>query len=174
MTERILLAVLPRLGYWFIRFLYLTMRLTYVNFDSYRKIVSEGPVIMAFWHGRLLMMPYGWPGRDLTVLVSAHRDGELIARTVKGFSINAERGSTTRGWFSGLKGLLKTAKRGGSIAITPDGPRGPRQKARMGAVMLAERTGLPIVPVSFGADKKKTFRVGMAFSYHILSAAAYS
>ncbi|MBI5598145.1 MAG: lysophospholipid acyltransferase family protein, partial [Deltaproteobacteria bacterium] len=83
---------------------------------------------------------------------------ELIARTVRNFGIESVRGSSTRGWISGIKGLLKSVQAGRDVAITPDGPKGPKEKAQMGAVQIARTTGLPIIPVSFNASKKKTFR----------------
>jgi lysophospholipid acyltransferase (LPLAT)-like uncharacterized protein len=80
---------------------------------------------------------------------------------MKHFGIESVRGSSTRGWPGGVKGLLKAARAGRDIAITPDGPKGPRQKAQMGVVQIARTTGLPIIPMSFGASKKKPFPAGM-------------
>lgn len=155
-------VVLPVIGRWLIRLIAATMRFTYVNFEGYRKHIKEGrQLILAFWHGRLLMMPYSYPGRGITILVSSSRDGELVSRTVAGFGIESVRGSTSKGWFAGVKGLLKSVKAGRDVAITPDGPRGPRFKAQMGAIQIARATGLPIFPMSFGASKKKPSAVGM-------------
>ncbi|MEK7679386.1 MAG: DUF374 domain-containing protein, partial [Deltaproteobacteria bacterium] len=84
-----------------------------------------------------------------------------IVRTIKGFGITAVRGSSTRGWITGLKGVLRTIKAGRDIAITPDGPKGPAMKAQMGIIQIARATGLPIVPVSFGASKKKPSGAGI-------------
>ncbi|MBI2413704.1 MAG: lysophospholipid acyltransferase family protein [Deltaproteobacteria bacterium] len=149
----------PRLAYWIIRFISITMRKTYVNFEAYRAMLERGEkIILAFWHGRLLMMPYSYPGKGITILVSQSKDGELISRTVKNFGIESVRGSSTRGWISGVKGLLRSVQAGRDVAITPDGPKGPKEKAQMGAVQIARTTGLPIIPVSFNASKKKTFR----------------
>ena len=155
-SKRAGLIIIPFLGQLLIRFLKLTMRITYVNFEGYRALLGGGSnIILSFWHGRLLMMPYSYPGADLTALASNHRDGELISRTLKGFGIKSVRGSTSRGWFGGIKGLLKTVRGGGDVAIVPDGPRGPAMEAQMGAVQIARATGLPIIPMSFGASKKK-------------------
>lgn len=152
-------ALAPCLAFWVIRVIRLTMRVDYVNFESYRKMLDEGrQIILAFWHGRLLMMPYSYPGKGITILVSQSKDGELISRTVRGFGIESVRGSSSRGWFSGIKGLLKSVQSGRDVAITPDGPRGPGMKAQMGVIQIARATGLPIIPMSFGASKKKTFR----------------
>jgi hypothetical protein len=160
--NRISLALAPFLGRVLIRFLRLTMRMTYVNFEGYRALLDgPGNLIVAFWHGRLMMMPYAYLGKSMTILVSSHRDGELISRTVKGFGIGSVRGSSTRGWFGGIKGLLRAVRNGDDIAITPDGPRGPGMKAQMGTIRIAQATGLPIIPMSFGASKKKLSPVGM-------------
>lgn len=157
-ADRIGAAALPALARWLIRTLRFTMRLTYVGFDGYRARVDRGgQIILAFWHGRLMMMPYSYPGRGITILVSRSKDGDLISNTVKGFGIESVRGSTSRGWFAGVKGLLKSVKSGRDIAITPDGPRGPGMRAQMGVVQIARATGLPIMPMSFGASKKKVF-----------------
>lgn len=160
-TDRLALALGPSLAYWVIRFLKATMRITYVNFDEYRRSNESGSqVILAFWHGRLLMMPYSYFGGRITILVSQSKDGELISRTVRGFGIESVRGSSTRGWFAGIKGLLKCVKNGRDIAITPDGPKGPGMRSQMGVIQIARATGLPIIPLSFGASKKKLFRAG--------------
>lgn len=161
LPDNILYAAVPVAARWVIRFLYATMRITYVNFEWYRKhIKGGGRIILAFWHGRLMMMPYAYPGKGITILVSSSRDGELVSRTVKGFGIESVRGSSTRGWFAGIKGLLKSVQDGRDVAITPDGPKGPCMKAQMGVVQIARATGLPIVPMSFGASKKKLLAVG--------------
>jgi lysophospholipid acyltransferase (LPLAT)-like uncharacterized protein len=106
------------------------------------------------------MMPYCYIGKGISILVSQSKDGELIARTVKSFGMDSVRGSTTRGFISGIKGLMKAARAGRDLAITPDGPKGPAQKAQMGAVQIARATGLPIMPLTFGASKKKPLRAG--------------
>ncbi|MBI5344031.1 MAG: DUF374 domain-containing protein, partial [Deltaproteobacteria bacterium] len=95
--------IIPFIARLLIRFLKLTMRITYVNFEGYRDLLGKGGhIILAFWHGRLMMMPYAYPGKSITILVSAHRDGGLISKTVEGFGIKSVRGSTTRGWFGGV------------------------------------------------------------------------
>ncbi len=159
LSDRLTLAVVPLLARLIIRSLHLTMKITYVGFEGYRSRIESGSqIILAFWHGRLLMMPYSYPGRGITILVSQSKDGELVSRTVKGFGIDSVRGSSSKGWFAGVKGLLKSVQAGRDVAITPDGPRGPGGKAQMGAVQIARATGLPIYPVAFGASKVKKFR----------------
>ena len=159
--DKIVSSAGPLLAAALIRGLRLTMRLEFVGYERYRAHQAAGKkVILAFWHGRLLMMPYCYIGKGISILVSQSRDGELIARTVKRFGMDSVRGSTTRGFISGIKGLMKAARAGRDLAITPDGPKGPSQKAQMGAVQIARATGLPIVPITFGASKKKPLRAG--------------
>lgn len=161
--DKIAAGIAPVLARAVIRTLGATMRIERVNCEGYRP-AGDGQVIFAFWHGRLLMMPCFDTGRPVTILVSQSKDGELISRTVNGLGIDTVRGSTTRGWLAGVKGLMRAVKAGHDIAITPDGPKGPAQKAQMGAVQIARATGLPIVPVTFGASKKKLSRAGIPSS----------
>lgn len=159
----LLIRIAPALGAALVRLIGLTMRIKKVNTVAYDSLVEKGQnAIIAFWHGRLLMMPYIYYGKGATILVSQHRDGELVARAVKGFGIRCVRGSTTRGGLEAMVALVREAKAGRDVVITPDGPKGPRYKAQMGVVQLAKITGLPILPVTFGASKKKLWAVGTA------------
>lgn len=108
-------------------------------------------VILVFWHGRGALLPFFYRGRKICILNSAHRDGEIITRVIKFFGITAVRGSSTRGWVKGLKGLLEAYRQGYDLAVVPDGPRGPHQCAKPGAVQLARATGAPLFPITFGA-----------------------
>ncbi|GMR04365.1 MAG: hypothetical protein BMS9Abin23_0261 [Thermodesulfobacteriota bacterium] len=165
--DRLGLVLGPWLAATMIKVLASTMRIEYVNFEDYKRLAEAGKNnIVAFWHGRLFMMPLGYFGKKgMTILVSQHRDGELIARTVRRFNIASVRGSSTRGWFEGFKGLIRAARAGRDIAITPDGPRGPARVAQSGVVQLAAKTGMPIVPMTFAASKKKFLRAGIPLSY---------
>lgn len=175
--DKIAIRVIPAVASMLIRLNDLTMRMTILNAEPYMKHAKSGAgFILAFWHGRLLMMPRICKEYDMTVLVSKHRDGEFIARTISSFGIKSERGSSTRGWFGGIRGLLKAVKRGGNIVITPDGPKGPARIAQTGIVQIAQKTGLPIVPVSFNSSKKKLFKAGTASFFPALfqKASTYS
>lgn len=114
-----------------------------------------GPVIVAFWHNRLAMMPYCWPSRrPFHMLISAHPDGRLIAKTVAHFGIDAVAGSSRRGGAEALRSLVRLARDGYSIGITPDGPRGPRMRIREGALALARLSGVPIVPAAVSVRRR--------------------
>jgi len=104
--------------------------------------------IFALWHARLLPLVYSHRGRGVAVLVSRHRDGELITRIVERLGFVTARGSSTRGGEEGLREMLDWAERGRGLAITPDGPRGPAEVVKPGLLYLASRSGLPVLPVA--------------------------
>jgi len=152
-----------------------TMRLETVNAEGIMARWRRGETsIIAFWHGRQLMLPLAYHGSGLTILISRHRDGELISRAMVAFGFSAVRGSTTRGGAAGLRALANAGRNGRDLAVTPDGPRGPREIVQPGVIQLARLTGLPIVPLAFGASKKKSFAPGTGFSSQPRSRAACS
>ncbi len=114
--------------------------------------------ILAFWHRHLLLMPYAYRGRRISVLISRSRDGELIARTVARFGIDASRGSSSRGGAAGLRDLLRKAAAGYDLAFTPDGPRGPAGVVQPGVILAAAATGLPVFPVAIAASRCRRLR----------------
>ena len=115
------------------------------------------PAIGVFWHGRLLMMPWVQKGRKLGFLVSPHRDGQVVGKALQRFGFHAILGSTHRQAFSAFKQMVKTLQEGTDVVITPDGPRGPRYRVQIGVIELAKLTGRSIVPLAFGASRKKVF-----------------
>lgn len=157
------LTLLPPLGAWVIRFLGRTLRIRTKGADLVDELYREGRhIILAFWHGRQLMMPLIYRGAEVHILISQHRDGELIHRIVARFGFKAVRGSTTRGGTAALRKLIRLGRSGVDLAVTPDGPRGPRQVAQRGVIHLAKATGLPILPCTFSCSKKNSLRVGIA------------
>ena len=107
------------------------------------------PVIAVLWHNRIPALADFIPRRlqrKAAGLASASRDGEVAARVLHVFGYQAVRGSSSRGGFEALLGLRKTLEDGYTVALTVDGPRGPRYEVHPGAVILAEQTGIPIVP----------------------------
>ena len=150
--------LLPPLATLLIRLLSLTLRYRIHVAEETRKIFQAGkPVLFAFWHGRMIIMPpvyhkvCGKGGKDAWIMVSRHWDGELIARTVKPFRILSARGSTTRGGREALHELIEKARLGHTIGITPDGPKGPLYTVQPGVVRIAQLTGTPIVSLTWAA-----------------------
>lgn len=116
---------------------------------------SGKPFILAFWHGRILMMPYCWiPEKKIHMLISQHRDGQIISRIVGYFGIHTIPGSTRKGGSVAFRNLLKALKAGECIGITPDGPHGPRMVVSEGIVQVARLTGVPVIPCTFATQRR--------------------
>lgn len=151
--------LVPPLAEALIRGLWASARVEWRGVEQIERLEREGSsFILAFWHCKLLLMQYALRGRAVTALISRHGDGELIARTMARFGHEAARGSSTRGGTQALRTAIRVAQAGGSIAITPDGPRGPARIAKPGVVEIARATGLPILPVSLGYSHCKRLR----------------
>jgi hypothetical protein len=117
-----------------------------------RRIANGERCIFAFWHSCLLTLTYTHRRRAIAVLVSRHRDGEWITLVLHRFGYRTARGSSTRGGEEGVRELLALAERRALLAITPDGPRGPAERAKPGLIYLASRTGFPVVPAAAAAS----------------------
>ena len=162
--HRLVLQVVPRIAVWLMMGLYRLLRSVHVNRDSLESCLAKGErVIVAFWHGRLLMMPFAYPGKPLATLISQHRDGEYISRMAVVFGSRVIRGSATRGGVRAFKQMILALKEGFNLVITPDGPRGPRAKVKSGVIELAKLTGAPIVPVTFSAARRRFLKSWDAF-----------
>ena len=146
------------LGKFFIDILFFTMRIERNGYSSVRSVISSRKFILAFWHSRILLISYLYKGWNGVAIVSQSEDGEIIARILEKQGQEPIRGSTTRG---GIRALAKQIRRlEESVrpgAVIPDGPQGPRFKAQPGVIVLAKKTGYPIVPVSYSAKKIKIF-----------------
>lgn len=141
----------------YLRLVYATGRWTLIGADGMGRYVTCGqPVIACFWHGRMLMMLHAWRWKERRqMLISQHRDGRLIAGIIARFGVDTVTGSSTRGGLPAVRQLLAILAAGESIGITPDGPRGPRMRAQMGAIRLAQLSGAPLFPVSFGVRPRR-------------------
>lgn len=140
----------------YIRFVYYTSR-RQMDFDPLAApyVTGDLPAIFSFWHGNLLMIAPVCPKVKTHVLISTHHDGDIIARTVDRFGIKAIRGSSRHGGREAAKQAIKVLKSGGRIAITPDGPKGPRLKIQEGVITLANAANVPIIPVACSSTRHK-------------------
>jgi len=141
----------------YIRFVYATNRWSIEGGERPRRLTGEGrSFIVAFWHGRLLMMPLAW--HRLTafhMLISAHPDGRIIAGAMTYFDIDTIAGSTRRGGSAAFRAMLKRLKEGACVGITPDGPHGPAMNASVGIVNIARRAQVPILPLVYATSRRR-------------------
>ncbi len=114
---------------------------------------SNTPIVFTLWHGQMLPLLWHHRNQGVSVLVSEHKDGEVIARILQLMGYRLIRGSTSRGAGRALLGLVRTLKEGNDVAVTPDGPRGPRHQFAPGAAVAANRAGAPVLPTVAFVDR---------------------
>jgi lysophospholipid acyltransferase (LPLAT)-like uncharacterized protein len=118
------------------------------GFETFEEAFARmPPSINAFWHNRLFLMTWFWREFESGIVVSDSFDGEYIARTAQRFGFAVIRGSSTRGGSKALKQMVRATREGLRMSLTVDGPKGPRYRVKSGIIMLAAKTGVPIVPM---------------------------
>ncbi len=151
----------------YLAFALATTRWTLHGAEHIAPHIAGQPAIIAFWHERLSLMPALWTlarrhGDRHTlrtrVLVSRHADGRFIGAVVRSFGVDLVYGSTSRGGASGLRTMLDSLQAGCHVAITPDGPRGPRRRAALGVASLAALSGVPVLPCSAQTSRGRVLR----------------
>lgn len=143
-----------RVGVWVIRALAVTWRIETVNGEPLAAARRSGQrVIFALWHGELLPLLWHQRGENVAIVISDHRDGEIIARIAESLGYATVRGSTSKGGSRALIGLMREIDAGRDGAITPDGPRGPAHVFAPGAAVAAQRTGALIAPIRAQASR---------------------
>ena len=152
--------IISILAYILLRLIYKTINWKIIYKTSLQDI-DAAPRIIVFWHGKQLpLAPFFKTqkvSRPFYMLISKHRDGQLISNAVKYFGIKTVAGSSSKGGVHAAKELIDKLNEGCHVAITPDGPRGPRLVAKEGAQRIAENTGFKIVPVSWNINRKWVF-----------------
>ena len=145
--ERLTIRVADVAFYLAIRLIGPTLRIDAENEHFYSETIAAGQQpIVAIWHDRIFAGVWYLRNRGLAVLTSKSKDGEYIARFLTRFGFGAIRGSSSRGGVRGLVEMIRLMRKGVPMAFTVDGPRGPRYVAKSGPVMLAKKTGNPILP----------------------------
>ena len=142
------------LGRGFLQALARTWRIRVVN-EGYLHDLrrAERPFIFSLWHGQLLPLLWHHREQDVVILISEHRDGELVARAAESLGYDLIRGSSTHGADRALISLVRELKSGREVAITPDGPRGPAESFAPGALVAAQRSDSFILPIAASADR---------------------
>jgi len=152
----------------YLRLVRMTSSVNLVDLKNYEDALAEGNgVLLAFWHGRLALMPFirDYTDADVYMLISNHRDGEMIANGVKGFGLKFIRGSsdnkkkagTSKGGASAIAQMMAALKDGQAVGVTPDGPRGPRDEAQAGGLKIAPMANAAIIPVGASASRGRRF-----------------
>lgn len=156
--DRLLLTAGPFLAATVIRLLAATMRIEVIGEEHPGALWARGERgIFPFWHDQLLLMVKGYRGPGTRILISVSKDGELIARTMEHFGQGAVRGSSHRGGREAFRSLVEISAQPWDIAITPDGPRGPRHQIKDGVVQLARISGRAVIPMGFFASRGHRF-----------------
>ncbi len=162
--DRRVLCIVPWLAARCMQCLFRLLRVVHVGRAYPESCWAKGErIIVVFWHGRLLMMPFVYPGKPGALLISQHRDGEYFSRIAAILGFEAIRGSATRGGMRALRQMIRAIKGKLNLVITPDGPKGPRAKVKSGVIEIARLTGAPIVPVSFSASRRRFLKSWDAF-----------
>lgn len=133
--------------YWMVRLICSTIRFEVEGMERFDEIAREEKLpIYAFWHDRIVSGTYYFRNRGIIVLSSTSFDSEYTARCIQRFGFGIIKGSSTRGGIQALVGMIRMMKQGFAMAFTLDGPKGPRYEAKSGPVLLAKKTGNPLVP----------------------------
>ncbi len=169
LKSRAAASVASQLGALYLRLLDATSRKTIVGRDRFDDAQARGRgVILVFWHSRLILAPFVRRETDATInmLVSNHRDGELITKAVSGFGVRFIRGSSAnlnkpgaaKHGASAVAQMLAALEKGEVVAITPDGPRGPAEVLQAGAIRLAQRSGATILPAGASSSRGRRLK----------------
>ena len=141
--------LIAAIGYWLVRAITCTLRFHVDDRAGVAARAGLPPVVWAFWHNRLFIVPqlFARFQRRGAALTRASKDGELLAAVLARFGVQAIRGSSSRRGAAAWRELRRAVQEGWDVGITPDGPRGPRYNVHPGLLLLAQKTGAPILPL---------------------------
>ncbi len=142
-------SLAPYLATAYLSFVKWTTRLRVIAEEHPQALRRKGQrFILAFWHNRQVFFTTTHRGQGFSVLVSLSRDGGIIAKIMELSRIPAVRGSTSRGGDAALRSMISVLERGSDLAISPDGPKGPVYEIKPGVLFLAQKLGIPVVPIT--------------------------
>ena len=154
LKDRLLIRAADLAFFIFIKLIGRTVRFEIEGWNNWAAASRDGKIpIYTFWHNRVFLATYFWRRRRIVVMTSQSFDGEYIARFIQRFGYGAARGSSTRGATGAVVEMVRLMRAGCPTAFTIDGPKGPRYVAKMGAVLLAKKTGNPILPFTITARR---------------------
>ena len=147
LKERLLIKAADLTFFAIIRIIGKTIRYEVEGWENFEAIEKAGKLpIYSFWHNRIFSGTYFFRNRGIVVITSQSKDGEYIARFIQRLGFGAVRGSSTRGGVGALVEMIRLMRSGLAMAFSVDGPKGPRYVAKTGAVLLAKKTGNPMMP----------------------------
>ncbi|MBU4261648.1 MAG: lysophospholipid acyltransferase family protein [Proteobacteria bacterium] len=139
--------------------LFSTCRVQWRDQERFTRLAGAGlPFIVSFWHYGVIYIVYQARKIPYVAMVSASKDGEYVSRILQSKGFATVRGSRNKGAIGALKGLMKEMDQGKTAVLVADGSQGPARKAQAGTILLASKTGAPILPVGWAADRYKSFR----------------
>lgn len=154
LVHKFSLVVVPCLISWLIRIWFLTCRIDEHGLDNRKQCREhDNPVIVTFWHYTILYTFYHMRRESGVAMVSASRDGEYIAKLAARFGFASVRGSRNRRGLQAMKELMKYLAEGRHVALVADGSQGPALKVQPGAILLASKSGSPILPITWSASR---------------------
>jgi len=157
--QKIAIHFIERAFYLLIKLVGKTIRFETDGWENFERIERGGKIpIYSFWHNRIFAGTYFFRNRGIVVITSQSFDGEYIARFIGRFGYGAVRGSSTRGGVGALVQMIRLMKRGLPMGFTVDGPKGPKYVAKTGAVLLAKKTGNPLMPFVVECEKYWTIK----------------
>lgn len=152
--KRILIHLADWAFFLLIKFIGRTIRYEIDGWENFERIERAGKTpIYSFWHNRIFAGTYFFRERGIVIITSQSFDGEYIARFIQRFGYGAVRGSSTRGGVGALVEMIRLSKKGLPMGFSVDGPRGPKYVVKTGAVLLAKKTGNPLMPFVFECEK---------------------
>ena len=153
LRQRIILRIIIWLGYWIIRLIGPTLRVSVSYEDGAQETMEQRPLIGSFWHSCIIPATYICRGLGVRVMSSNSYDGEYMGRIIRRFGFVAVKGSSSRNAVRALLGLRRALQEGWTVAFTLDGPRGPRHKVKPGPVALARSSSVPLTMFHAAVDK---------------------
>ncbi len=175
-TKWLKLRILPSIIWFLMYFIGRTTKFAVIGEENYKK--TKGPVIFTFWHNRIFLSVYYYryilKRKNICVLTSPSRDGEILTKIISKLGFSQVRGSSKHYSKNALTTMLESLKAGSDGAIVPDGPQGPKYKVKEGIVRIARKTSIPLIPVVYNTSRKKilqtwdSFLLPLPFSHAVL------
>ncbi|MFZ0732239.1 MAG: lysophospholipid acyltransferase family protein [Candidatus Sulfotelmatobacter sp.] len=153
LRQRVVLSIIVWAGYWFIRLLGPTLRVSVSYEDGAQKTLEERPLVASFWHECMIPATYLFRDMGIRVMSSFSYDGEYMGRIIRRFGFVAVKGSSSRNPIRALLGLRRALEDGWTVAFSLDGPRGPRRKVKPGPSGLARSSGLAMTAFHAAVDR---------------------